>query len=85
MTYRLAARARERWPQISRVNTRFKGGFGYVEAVLPKGETLRLCLLREGEAEQAGGEGEAEGADLGHGCAFRVFEWWCGGVLVRRR
>lgn len=43
---RLAARARERWPQISRVTIRFKGGFGYVDAVLTDGEQLRLCRLR---------------------------------------
>jgi hypothetical protein len=43
---RLATRARERWPQIDHLNTRFKGGFGYVEAVLPDGNTLRLCRLR---------------------------------------
>jgi hypothetical protein len=48
VTYRLATRARERWPQINRVNTRFKGGFGYVDAVLPDGEILRLCRLRYG-------------------------------------
>jgi hypothetical protein len=48
VTYRLVARARERWPQISRVSTRFKGGFGYIDAVLPDGETLRLCRLRYG-------------------------------------
>ena len=46
VTYRLAARARERWPQISRVNTRFRGRFGYVDAVLPDGEIQRLCRLR---------------------------------------
>lgn len=46
VTYRLSTRARERWPQIDRVTTRFKGGFGYVEAVLPDGDTLRLCRLR---------------------------------------
>jgi len=46
LTYRLATRARERWPQIDRVALRFKGGFGYVDAVLTDGETLRLCRLR---------------------------------------
>lgn len=46
VTYRLAARARERWPQITRINTRFKGGFGYVDADLGDGDTLRLCRLR---------------------------------------
>jgi hypothetical protein len=48
VTYRLAARARERWPQISGVNTRFRGQFGYVDAVLPDGEIRRLCRLRYG-------------------------------------
>lgn len=46
LTYRLATRARERWPQIDRVALRFKGGFGYVDAVLTNKETLRLCRLR---------------------------------------
>jgi hypothetical protein len=43
---RLAARARERWPQISTVNLRFRAGFAYVDAVLPGGEILPLCRLR---------------------------------------
>ncbi|MCG2620496.1 hypothetical protein LVY72_01060 [Arthrobacter sp. I2-34] len=43
---RLTARARERWPQIDRIQTRFRGGFAYVDAALPGGETLRLCRLR---------------------------------------
>ena len=48
VTYRLAARARERWPQINRVQTRFRGRFGYIDAVKPDGEILRLCRLRYG-------------------------------------
>jgi hypothetical protein len=43
---RLAARAAERWPQIERINLRFRAGFAYVDAVMPGGETLRLCRLR---------------------------------------
>jgi len=46
VTSRLATRARERWPQISRVTPRFKGGFGYVDAVLADGQSLQLCRLR---------------------------------------
>lgn len=55
VTYRLTTRARERWPQIARINTRFKGGFGYVDADLAQGDTLRLCRLRyAGYANQWG-------------------------------
>ena len=46
VTVRLATRARERWPQIDRVHVRFKGGFGYIDAVMPDGDTLRLCRVR---------------------------------------
>jgi len=46
VTSRLATRARERWPQIRQVTPRFKGGFGYIDAVLADGESLRLCRLR---------------------------------------
>ena len=46
VTSRLATRARERWPQISRATPRFKGGFCYVDAVLTDGQTLRLCRLK---------------------------------------
>jgi hypothetical protein len=52
---RLAARARERWPQISRINTRYRAGFAYVDAVLPGGQELPLCRLRyAGYANQWG-------------------------------
>jgi hypothetical protein len=40
---RLAARARERWPQISRINTRYRAGFAYVDAVLPGGDSYRCA------------------------------------------
>lgn len=43
---RLAARARERWPRIERINLRFRAGFAYIDAHLADGETLRLCRLR---------------------------------------
>jgi len=46
LQYRLAARARERWPAIARINTRFRAGFAYVDAVLTDGDVLPLCRLR---------------------------------------
>ena len=48
VSYRLAVRARDRWPQISQVQVRFRAGFGYVDAELPDAQVLRLCRLRYG-------------------------------------
>ena len=45
---RLNARARERWPELTRVEVRYRGGFAYVDAVLPDGEIRKLCRLRFG-------------------------------------
>jgi len=42
---RLAARARERWPQIIELHTRHHGVFTYVEATTQTA-TLPLCRLR---------------------------------------
>ena len=36
---RLTSRAEQRWPQIERINTRYRAGFAYVDAVID-GETL---------------------------------------------
>jgi hypothetical protein len=43
---RLAARARERWPQITELPMRHRGAFTYVEATTTDGTTLPLCRLR---------------------------------------
>ena len=43
---RLAARARERWPQLADVRMRYRAGFAYIDGVLPDGEVLQLCRLR---------------------------------------
>ncbi|MGY2746622.1 hypothetical protein ACQCSU_01395 [Pseudarthrobacter sp. O4] len=52
---RLTDRARGRWPQIERINTRYRAGFAYVDAVLPCGEIQQLCRLRyAGYANQWG-------------------------------
>ena len=46
LSSKLAQRARERWPQIQRVNVRFRGGFAYIDAELTDGQTTKLCRLR---------------------------------------
>jgi hypothetical protein len=48
LTYRLAARARSRWPTLTRIEVRFRGAFAYIDAHLPDGEVLPLCRLRYG-------------------------------------
>ena len=45
---KLRARARERWPQLTGVDVRFRGKFAYVTGQLPDGEELPLCRLRYG-------------------------------------
>ena len=44
---RLAARARERWPQLAGITLRWHGAFAYVSGQLPDGTTLPLCRLRQ--------------------------------------
>jgi hypothetical protein len=46
--HKLRGRARERWPQLARVDARFRGQFAYISGRLPDGETLPLCRLRYG-------------------------------------
>lgn len=46
--YRLAARARSRWPALTKIEVRFRGAFAYIDARLPDGEVLPLCRLRYG-------------------------------------
>ena len=43
---RLAARARERWPQLAGITVRYRGEFAYIAGQLPDGTTLPLCRLR---------------------------------------
>ena len=53
--YRLAARARERWPALATIQVRFRAGFAYVDGVLADGDVLKLCRLRYvGYANQCG-------------------------------
>ncbi len=46
MRQKVLARARERWPQISEVHTRYRGGFAYVDVTLTDGQRLPLFRLR---------------------------------------
>ncbi|GAA4374352.1 hypothetical protein [Agromyces bauzanensis] len=48
LSQRLNIRARERWPQVTRVDTRFRGSFAYVTARLTDGDELPLIRLRYG-------------------------------------
>ena len=45
---KLAARQRERWPQLQEVKVRYRGPLAYVDGSLPDGEILQLCRLRYG-------------------------------------
>jgi choline dehydrogenase-like flavoprotein len=44
---RLTSHAQQRWPQISQIQTRYRAGFAYIDAVVD-GHSLRLCRLRYG-------------------------------------
>jgi len=48
LEYRLHARARERWPQLTSVDVRHRANFSYVDGVLPDGTVTTLCRLRYG-------------------------------------
>jgi hypothetical protein len=45
---RLSARARERWPQLTGVDLRFRGAFAYVTGTTTNGEQMPLMRLRYG-------------------------------------
>ena len=45
---RLSAHARQRWPQLTGVDVRFRGAFAYVSATMPDSEPMALMRLRYG-------------------------------------
>jgi hypothetical protein len=45
---RLDHHAKQRWPQIERISTRYRANFAYVDATLTDGEAVKLCRLRYG-------------------------------------
>jgi len=52
---RLTSRARQRWPQLTRVTVRHRGVFSYIDGVLADGTVMKLCRLRyHGSAHQWG-------------------------------
>lgn len=42
---RLSTHAREHWPQIEKIETRYRSGFAYIDAIT-NGEQIKLCRLR---------------------------------------
>jgi len=48
ITLRLLDHAEARWPQLTRVNTSYRGAFAYISGLLPSGEQIPLCRLRYG-------------------------------------
>jgi hypothetical protein len=48
LTQRLNARARDRWPDLSGVEVRFRANFAYVDGREADGTVLKLCRLRYG-------------------------------------
>jgi hypothetical protein len=46
LAWKLIGPAKDRWPQVARVKTRFRGGFAYVDAELADGDAIKLCRLR---------------------------------------
>lgn len=43
---RLTAHARAQWPQLSRVEVRFRSSFAYIDGHFDNDETMPLCRLR---------------------------------------
>ena len=45
---RLLDHAEKNWPQLKKVQARYRGPFAYITGVLPGDETIPLCRLRYG-------------------------------------
>ena len=48
LQYKLAARARERWPALADVDVTHRAAYAYVTGTLANGEQIPLCRLRYG-------------------------------------
>lgn len=48
LTSRLNAHARQHWPELTRINVRFRAGFAYIEGQLDDDTRIKLCRLRYG-------------------------------------
>ncbi len=45
---RLAAHAKDSWPQLKTIQARYRGSFAWITGLLPDGEQIPLCRLRYG-------------------------------------
>jgi len=45
---RLNSHVRTHWPELTRVEVRFRAGFAYIDGRLTDGATVKLCRLRYG-------------------------------------
>ena len=48
LTLRLNEHARARWPELARVDVRFRANFAYIDGRFPDGTIIKLCRLRYG-------------------------------------
>jgi hypothetical protein len=48
LTARLNSHARTHWPQLTRVDVRFRANFAYIDGCDSDGAVLKLCRLRYG-------------------------------------
>ena len=48
LQYKLSARARDRWPQLTSVEVTHRAAYAYVTGTLADGEQIPLCRLRYG-------------------------------------
>ena len=48
LTIRLNDHARNHWPELARVDLRFRVNFVYIDGHYPDGTTIKLCRLRYG-------------------------------------
>ena len=57
LTFRLNSHARTRWPELARVEVRFRANFAYVDGRYDDGSTIKLCRLRYGGSAHSWGFG----------------------------
>ena len=48
LSFRLNAHARARWPELDRVDVRFRANFVYIDGRDASGQIMKLCRLRYG-------------------------------------
>ena len=48
LTARLTTHARSHWPELARINLRFRANFAYIDGCQQDGTSIKLCRLRYG-------------------------------------